>query len=113
MVRNLHHFSDYHNYIFPGFALNRTDMSRNTYEFLRFALPFGLIGVTVGVMTGGIGGALVGGVAGAITQAYTGSPVMLQYAYIGSGISATTFGVVGLVVGVCVMYNTTKVKTGF
>lgn len=85
-------------------------MSRNTCEFLKFVVPFGLIGVTTGVMTGGIGGALVGGVAGAITQAYTGSPVMFHYAYVGSGISATIFGVVGLVVGVCVLYSLSTVK---
>ena len=87
-------------------------MSRNTYEFLKFAVPFGLIGVATGVMTGGIGGALVGGVAGAITQAYTGSPVMFQYAYSGSGIGATIFGVAGLVVGVCILYSMTTVKIG-
>ena len=88
-------------------------MSRNAYEYLRFAVPFGLVGVTLGVVAGGIGGAMVGGTAGAITQAYTGSPVALSYAYICSGIGATLFGIVGLVVSGCIIYSTTRTKTGF
>ena len=85
----------------------------NTYEFLRFAVPFGLVGVTLGAIAGGIGGAVVGGTAGVIIQAYTGSPVTFSYAYICSGIGATLFGVVGLVASGCIIYSTTKTKTGF
>jgi len=88
-------------------------MLRNAYEFLRFAVPFGLVGLTIGVATGGIGGALVGGVVGAIGQAYTGSSLMISYAYNGSWIGATIFGVAGLVVGGCIIYSTTKTKIGF
>ena len=88
-------------------------MSRNAYEFLRFAVPLGLVGVTLGAVAGGIGGAVVGGTAGVISQVYTGSPVALSYAYICSGIGATLFGIVGLVISGCILYNTTKTKTGF
>lgn len=88
-------------------------MSRNVNELLRFAVPLVIGGVAIGVVGGGIGGALVGGVIGAVTQAYTGSSVMITYAYIGGGISATIFGVVALVVSSCIIYSTTTAKTGF
>lgn len=88
-------------------------MSRNIYKFLRLAVPFGLVGATLGAVAGGIGGAVVGGTTGVIAQAYTGSPVALSYAYICSGIGATLFGVVGLVVSGCILYGITTTKTGF
>ena len=88
-------------------------MSRNTYEFLKFAVPFGLAGVGFGAIAGGIGGAVMGAIAGAITQAFTGSPVLLSYAYSCGGIGAAVFGVVGLVVAGFVSYSAMNSKVSF
>ena len=88
-------------------------MLRSTYELLRIVIPFGLAGVGFGAVAGGIGGAVMGAIAGAITQAYTGSPVLLSYAYTCGGIGAALFGVVGLVVAGVISYSVMNSKVSF